>query len=117
MSISNDYLKRLDLNPAAGGPVVGPLDPRALHMFDFEAAGQEVTNIGVNYTVFVSFDYAYDQGLGLPLPQLPLVHAVLAPGQSVRRESHARGHVLVWIDPGAAPQPGVGAPVQVSAWL
>lgn len=116
MSNSNDYLKRIDLNPAAGGAVVTPIDPRALHMFDFEAAGQEVVNAGA-YQVFVSFDYAYDQGLGVMPPPMPKPHAVLQPGQSMRRESHTRGHVLVWIDPAAAPQPGIGAAVLVSAWL
>lgn len=45
-------------NPAAGGDVVTPIDPRALHMFDFAASGQEVVNAGA-YQVFVSFDYAY----------------------------------------------------------
>lgn len=118
MSTTNDYLKRIDLNPAAPlGPVMNPLSPLALFMFGFEAAAQEITNLGTT-SVFVSFDFAYDQGiLVVPMPQWPTVHAVLQPGQSVRRESHARRSVIVWLDPTMPPPAGTAAPVQVSAWL
>lgn len=114
---TNDYLRQPDLNgPAAGIAVINPLDPRALFMFGFTATGQEVRNLGP-YTIFVSFDFAYDQGIpSTPMQPAPVVHAVLAPGEIVRREAHTRGHLIAWIDPAAAPQPGIAAQVRVHAW-
>ena len=116
---TNDYLRQLDLNPMINGaaaPIVSPLDPRALCMFGFEATAQTVENLST-FTVYVSFDYAYDQGiLGVPFPPTPRVHAVLPGGSMTRPETHKRGHCIVWLDPAAGPGQGVPVAVRVSAW-
>jgi len=113
---TTDYLKHLDLNPAAGGPVLSPLDPRALFMFGFLSTSQEIVNTGTT-PLHVSFDFAYDQGIpGAPAAPGVTVHAVLQPGQPLPRlQSHTRGHVLVWCDPSAPPQ-AMPASVRVHAW-
>lgn len=115
---TNDYLKQIDLNPtinAGPAPANNPRDPRALFMFGFDATGQEIVNLST-FTVYVSFDYVYDQGIpAAPAPAWPNVHAVLA-GASVRREAHTRGHCHVWLDPAAAPGQGIPVNVRVHAW-
>ena len=116
MNTTPDYLRQIDLNLGpAPGPTM-PLDPRALHMFGFESTGQEIRNLSTSAQIFVSFDYSYDQGPGLAPPEFPRVHAILAPGETVRREHHAREHALVWIDPATVPPMAVPAVVRVSAW-
>lgn len=114
---TNDYLRQFDLNPTINGgiaPIVNSRDPRALCMFGFDATGQEIANLST-FTVYVSFDYVYDQGIAAPAVPWPNVHAIL-PGGSVRREAHTRGHCLVWLDPAAGPGQGVPVVVRVSAW-
>ena len=121
---TTDYFRIVDLNPTIGAvaaPVAQALDPRALHMFGFVAAGQEIRNLS-NFRVFVSFDYDYAQG-GMPaLPTAPgdlKIHAVLDPmGGAVLpyTENHERAHALVWLDPAAAPAQGVPVEVRVRAW-
>jgi hypothetical protein len=124
MSISNDYLRIVDLNPtinAAPAPVITATDPRALHMFDFVANGQRITNAS-GFRVFYSFDHEYAQGGTIPMPPVPgvKVHGVLQPGAVTPpyEGTHDRGHVLVWLDPSQAPMPGQGVPVEVhvQAW-
>ncbi|HET9063665.1 MAG TPA: hypothetical protein VFO62_10290 [Candidatus Binatia bacterium] len=116
---TNDYLRQLDLNPNINGtpaPITNPLDPRALCMFGFDATAQEIQNLS-GYTVYVSFDYAYDQGIpAMPMPPSPRVHAVLPGGSVPRPETHRRGHCIVWLDPAAVPPQGIPVMVRVSAW-
>lgn len=117
---TNDYLRQIDLNPTIGGataPIAMPFDPRGLCMFGFDATQQTLSNLSPTYTVFVSFDFAYDQGIpGVPLPPAPSVHVILGPGQSVPLSDHARGHAIVWLDnSGGLPPMGTAVNVRVGA--
>jgi len=116
---TNDYLRQIDLNPTIGGvanPIVNPLDPRGLCMFGFESTAQEIVNLSGS-TVFVSFDYEYDQGIpSVPPPTAPKAHAVLLGGAAVRPEPHRRSHCIVWMYPAGAPGQGVPVEVRVHAW-
>lgn len=113
-----DYLKEIDLNPTVNGApwrVGQPLDERALHWFGFLSDGQEIVN-NTPFRVFISYDCAYAPGAGLPMPPQPSVDAILDPGAARTDENHERGHVLVWLDPAAAPATGVPVIVRVRAW-
>lgn len=117
---TNDYFRQFDLNPTINGiaaPIMMPFDPRGLCMFGFEATQQTLTNLSTVYTVLVSFDYAYDQGIpGVPMPPWPTVHLILGPNQSVPLESHVRGHAIVWLDNmGGLPPMGTAVNVRISA--
>lgn len=117
---TNDYLRQIDLNPTINGiaaPIMMPLDPRGLCMFGFDATQQTLTNLSPLYTVFVSFDYAYDQGImGAPMSPWPTVHQILAPNQSVPLSDHTRGHAIVWLDnSGGLPPMGTAVNVRISA--
>lgn len=121
--MSNDYFTEIDLNPAAalGGPVIGPLDRRAMHYFGFVAEGQQITLIDpppAGGRVLFSFDYGNPPGLG-PVATDIQAHGALDffGGVGVPRweNSHDRAHVLVWYD-GALPPAGQQMRVRVSAW-
>lgn len=116
-----DYLKEIDLNPTVNGAawrVNQPLDERALHWFGFVADVQEIRNLSP-FRVFVSFNYAYNPGMGLPFPPMPTVDAILDPvggtNAYIRDENHERQHALVWLDPAAIPAQGMQVLVRLTA--
>ncbi len=118
----SDYLREIDLNPPAGGPINNPLDPRAMHYFGFLSEGQEIT-IVQPFTgtprILISFHYGNQPTAAPPQPQPP-IDAILdfSGGPPVVRyeENHNRSHVLVWLDTTAAPPPTGQAMVRVRAW-
>lgn len=142
--MTTNYLHEIDLNPAIGGPINNPYDPRADHNWCFEANSQEVIlvfppqqPVTTPYRVFVSYDCGHYPlifpGAG-PLPQPPpgvgpQVHGVLAfdPAFGIgmqpeerrvfrRTCCHLARSLKVWLDPNS-PQPPTAQPivVQVSA--
>lgn len=120
--MSNDYLREIDLNPPAGGPVTNPLDPRAMHYFGFDSHGQEITIVQPftgNPRVLISFHYG-NQPTNVPPQPQPPIDAVLdfSGGPPVVRYEgyHERAHVLVWLDPSTPLPPTGQAVVRVRAW-
>lgn len=121
----SDYLREIDLNPpaAAGGPIVNPLDPRAMHYFGFLSNGQEVSLAppAANPRVAVSWHYG-NQPTGAPIMPPPPTDAILdfAVGPPLLRYevNHDRRHVLVWLDMSGPnpPPPGQPVVVRVRAW-
>lgn len=119
--MSHDYLREIDLNPALG-PVVDPLDPRAMHYFGFLSEGQEITMVqpfGGTPRILISFHYGNQPTTPGTQPQPP-IDAILdfSGGPPIVRyeENHERAHVLIWLDP-ASPLPPTGqAKVRVRAW-
>lgn len=119
----NDYFTEIDLNPAAaaGGPVMAPVDRRAMHYFGFVANGQQIVLLDPlpqGSHVLFSFVYANQPGVG-PVANDVQAHGALdffgPNAQSARYEgSHDRAHVLLWLD--VAPPAGQQVRVRVSAW-
>lgn len=120
----SDYFTEIDLNvaPAAGGPIAGPLDRRAMHYFGFRSDGQQLLlldGLPQGTRVLYSFDYANAPGLG-PVAATVQAHGALdffGPTGAVARyeELHERSHVLVWLD-GPPPVPPATVRVRVTAW-
>lgn len=124
--MSNDYLREIDLNPlpALGGPIINPLDPRAMHYFGFESNGQEISAAGQptgQGRVAASFHYG-NQPTALPPQPPPPIDAIIDNTTFppvVRYEvNHDRSHVLVWLDNNGPnpPLPGQPVLVRVRAW-
>ena len=130
MSKTHDYFRLVDLNPAIGGAVIDPRDPRALHFFTFLADGQHIGLASFTATsgrVLYSFDDDHQVGGTPPLPALPMpgqveVHGVLVnaapPGLQEARytELHERRSVRVWLDPSQVPPTGQAVEAFVKAW-
>lgn len=117
----SDYLREIDLNPAVGGPITNPLDPRAMHYFGFLSEGQEISLVQPftgTPRVLVSFHYANQPTAVPPAVQPPIDGVVdFSGGPPALRydENHNRAHVIVWQDP-AAPPPTGPQVVRVRAW-
>lgn len=119
-----DYFTEIDLNQpvAFGGPVIGPLDRRAMHYFGFTANGQQillVDGLPQGTRVLYSFCYGNPPGLG-PIATDIQAHGALdffGPVGAIGRweNSHDRAHVLVWMD-GPVPPVAQQVRVRVSAW-
>lgn len=120
-----NYFQLIDLNQAAavGGPIVSPLDPRAMHYFGSPMQGQQiqlVDGMPAGTSVLFSFRYAVAPGVG-PAPTAPQADGMLdffggPSSQTARFDLDSdRAHVLVWLD---GPPPPAGQPVRVriSAW-
>ena len=126
VSIMQDYLKELDLNPppAMGGPVNNPLDVRAMHYFGGLSNGQEIkvsppTAAGFP-RVLVSWQFASQPTVTSPTP-LPAIDEIIdfTSGMPILRydENHDRSHVIVWMDPaGPILPPGTPMIVKIRAW-
>lgn len=122
----HDFLKEIDLNPppALGGPIVNPLDGRAMHYFGFKSDGQEIaltppTSGGIP-RILVSWHYANQPTLTSP-PVPPPIDAIVdfGAGPPVLRydENHERPHAIVWLDPSSPlPPPGTPVVVRIRAW-
>lgn len=119
-----DYFTEIDLNPAAaaGGPIVGPLDRRAMHYFGFGSHGQQLLlldGLPQGTRVLFSFHYGNPPGLGPTATDIQ-AHGALdffGPNSGMARyeNSHDRAHVLVWID-GPPPPVAQQVRVRVAAW-
>lgn len=120
--MSNDYLKEVDLNPAIGGLVNNPLDPRAMHYFGFVSEGQDLALVSPtppNPRVAVSWQYA-NQPTAVPVPPPPPIDGILdfsggMPGLHYEFH-HDRSFVIVWYDPSAPPPPAGPVVVRIRAW-
>jgi hypothetical protein len=119
--MSNDYFKEIDLNPAVGGLVNNPLDPRATHYFGFLAEGQDISIVNPitpQPRIAVSWQFA-NQPTPAPVPPQPSIDAILdfnGTGPGLHYEfHHDRSHVIVWWDPSAAVPTGP-AVIRVRAW-
>lgn len=117
----HDYLREIDLNPPAGGPVNSPLDPRAMHYFGFLSDGQEITMVQPftgQPRILVSWHYG-NQPTGAPPQPQPPIDAIIdfsgGPPMLRYEQNHERAHALVWLD-SAAPPPTGQATVRVRAW-
>lgn len=128
---TTDYLKIVDLNPAAG-TIFDPRVDGALCDFEFAAESQHLFlpafGGGNPVRILYSFDSDHLQGGVPPLPSLPVpgaitVHGLLLsiggppPTMEARYEnSHTRRSVRLWIDPATPPQAGQVVQVVVKAW-
>jgi hypothetical protein len=120
--MSNDYFKEIDLNPAVGGLVNNPLDPRAMHYFGFASEGQDLQIVGPitgpQPRIAVSWQYA-NQPTAAPVPPQPLIDGILdfnGGGPGLHYEfHHDRNFVIVWYDPTGATPTGPVL-VRIRAW-
>lgn len=121
--LHQNYFQQIDLNLAAGGPIIGPLDARAMHYFGFLAQGQQIQLIDglpQGNAVLFSFRYAQAPGIG-PVPPAPQADGALdifggPNSQTARFDLDSdRAHVLVWLDGPALP-PAQMCRVRISAW-
>ncbi len=120
----SDYYRVIDLNPPAalGGPIVNPLDPRAMHYFGFTSEGQEILLLqpfAGQPTIDVSWHCA-NQPTTVPAMPPPPIDGVLSsttfPAVLRYDEHHERAHAIVWLDPLVLPPAGQPVLVSVRAW-